>query len=426
VDRRLVFAGAAALALITVAGGIFASGILNQGTRSATPKKGTAKVAAKGSSPTETPEPEPPVNEGAVSKGAAEVPAGDSIAVVTPDGTVIPEQNFEDAMRRAIGARGHVRLNNREPLKFAGKKAIIPLISGGPLYIRAEKGTHPVLEVEINGAEPFLTLGTDTSLELIGVTILAKYTGPAQGPDRPPVIQAGLDATLERCAFTAVGNVQGSRAVAVEGGTVTVTGCWFEGFDKALDLAAFNKPMLIRQCMMVRAKTDDQPIGWGVKVRNMPGLHDKKRRRLTLDHCTVKGKGFVDLAEFSALSPMVVDVKSCAVLADALLAWETPPPGSPFDEKAVAWTGEGNQYDLRGKSWVVLSSRENGKELPGGPTDLVSWTKIGKETGTLLPPVKLHTDPSALSESPTPADFAVEEQSTGAAGADPKQVGPES
>ncbi len=353
-----------------------------------------------------------------------EVPGGHPIAVKLGDGTIKIETDLKSALRRAIGSKGQVLLNNATPLKLAGDEAAISISGGRRLLIRAAEGARPVVEVEIGGASPFLSTRTDTPLTLVGLTVVARYVGPARGKEPPPLIEAGASVELDHCAFIATGAVKGSRVVAVEGGSLAATGCWFEGFDKALDIAYFpGSVATLRQCMIVRTDIDERPIGWGVRARNMPGGAVQSGRRLVLDRCTMQGEGLLELVDFSSEDPLKVDVTGCAVLAEVLLAWETPKPGTPLTPEALAWMGAGNQFDLRGKSWVALAP-EGTPELPDGPTDLAAWAKRFKESDTLAPPVKFLTDPAALPELPGPRDFAVLDAGPRAVGADPEQVGP--
>jgi|GEM_PF-995260 len=428
-DRRLILAGAAVVLLIVVAGGLFASGFFGKagGSKTTKAKPGTdvAKVAPEVKEARETPEKAvAAVASPATPKAVVpEVPKGQPIAVKTPDGTVIVEPDFKSAMQRAIGSKGHVLLNNTEPIRFSGANAAIR-ITGGPLYIRAAEGVRPVLEVDMKGAEAFLTTGAQTPISIVGVTMVAHYGSQSKGA--APLIEALGNVRLEHCAFNATGSVVDSRAVVVEGGRFTLNGCWFQGFDTALDIASIgDSASSVSQSMIVRGKAGDQPIGWGLRVRRMGGGSGKNPRTLILDHCTFQGKGLLDLVDFSPQSPYKVVIKHCAVSADtSLMAWEPSTPDTPLDKQTVLWSGVGNQYDIRGKSWVVLSSVEPVRELPDGPTDLSSWSKIGTETEAVPPPVKFQTDPATLSESPRPADFAVQDQGALSLGADPKQVGP--
>ena len=171
------------------------------------------------------------------------------------------------------------------------------------------------------------------------------------------------------------------------------------------------------------ARTDAQPIGWALRIRRAPGGNTKERRRLVLEHCTAKGAGLLDLVDFSPQSALQVGIKQCAVMAEALLAWQTSKPATPLTAEALDWRGNGNQYDIRGKSWVVLST-EGMTELPDGPIDLASWRSKVAEQDPIPPPVRFRVDPESLSESPQPSDFAIIDPEVRPPGADPDRVGP--
>jgi serine/threonine-protein kinase len=417
-DRRLLIAGAAFVAIV-VAGGLFASGVLGGKPAKTGPARRTQPndlarqtgPDTTGSDPQYTP-------TSATTPG----PVGLAIPVEAQDGTITNEPDLLNALQRAIGSSGRVLLNNREPIRLSGKDAIVPPVSGGRLYIRAAGGVQPVLEVEVSGKEPFLSTRTRTPITIVGVTIVARYVDQGQPP--PPLIEAGAQVTLERCSFRALGAVKGSVAISADGGNLTAAGCWFEGFDKAIDLSVYGEATTrLTHCTIVRPKTDDQPIGWALRVRRQPGSFPKSTRQLTLEHCTFKGEGLLDLIDFSPSTPCKVSINDCAVFADALLAWETSPPGTPLDNQALIWSGTGNQYEIRGKSWVAASS-EGTPELTGGPTDLASWMNIGAEHDTIRQPIQFQTDPGALPESPQPSDFAVRAEGNRVVGADPQQVGP--
>jgi serine/threonine-protein kinase len=350
------------------------------------------------------------------------IPVGEGFAVRTPDGEVSKEATLKMAMRRAIGSKGRVVLNNKEPLKLTGDDALIN-ISGGTLVIEAEKGTQPVLEVEIKGGLSWLTTRGETPLRLAGVTVVARYTGGGEAP--PPVIFSGSRVTLERCVFRASGAVAGCSAVAVQSEALSATGCFFENFDRALDFSAFAGPgAIVKQCMMVLPKPKPGVMGWAVRVSNLPGGRGKLERKVVMERCTVKGKGMLDLVGFSADFPCNVQVKECAVLADNVFAWEPAKKGeSPLEPSALHWSGVGNRYDVQSKSWVVLKP-DGSEPLPDGPADLSSWNQrfADRLEGG---PIKFQTATSELpAENTAPIDFALTEQGDFKVGADPDLVGP--
>jgi hypothetical protein len=147
-----------------------------------------------------------------------------------------------------------------------------------------------------------------------------------------------------------------------------------------------------------------------------------------IDHCTIKGRGVVAFEGFSTEAPMTVSLNSCAALADNLISWIHDPAckdKSP-NRGAMTWMGQGNQYEVRGKAWVLVAPRGNPPEpMPDGPVDLETWkTKLATEDSPLTPPIKFATEASSLSAHPTSSDFAVAGEPGKMSGADPALVGP--
>jgi len=427
-NRWLVPAGAVAVAVAVAAGGVMAyrsyvrAHPAGDGGRPAA--SGRQPAGAGGSRP--VPPRDPAVPE-------SPMPHGQQVVVVAADGTRSVEPNLRSAMRAAVGARGTVLLLNTEPLNLSAADAA--QISGGTLTIRAGEGVSPVLRVEVKGDRPFLSTRTDTPLRMEGVTVVARYTEPGKAP--APVIEAGGKVTLDRCAFRLEVATPGSRAVAVEGGDLTATGCWFEDFDRPLDVSSYGGSVAsLRHCMMVQSGPDDpaaRPAGspapavWAVRLRSMPGEFAETIRRLKMDRCTVKGQGLLELDGFTSRGPLSAGVTGCVVSTDALLAW-TPGGGAAGPgREALAWSGADNQYDVRGQSWVRLApgSGAPAAPMPDGPHDLETWTRLlGAERDPVPPPVRFATEPSAVFERPEPRDFAVKGQGDRSVGADPAHVGP--
>jgi serine/threonine-protein kinase len=364
---------------------------------------------------------------------ALPAPTGKEVRVVAADGTESNEPDFRAAVRAAIGSRGHVLLLNRTPLTLSTADAVTA--SGGVLSIRAGAGLRPVLKVEVKGATPFLSTRTDAPLKLEGLTIEATYSDPGASP--AAVIEAGGNVSLDRCAFRVATPTPGARALTVEGGALTASGCWFEGFDQALDTAYFGgSTVVLRHCMFVRTAPAGDPVaGWAVRLRSMPGGFTKTGRRLALERCTVSGGGFLDFAGFSPNAPVKVEPSGCAVAVETLVSWEPGTIGDPHTKdagalgrEALAWSGHDNQYEVRGKGgWVrVVPTRGAAPvPMPDGPTDLASWQRrLATESDPVPPPVRFATDPASLSEQPTPADFAIADTGLHAVGADPAFVGP--
>src|SRR5262249_6233905 len=248
-------------------------------------------------------------------------PQGQQVVIVAVDGTMHLQPDLRSAINATVNGRGYVLLNNPKPLTFSASEAFTA--PGGSVTVRAADGTQPELHVEVKGGAPFLTTHSNSPLRLEGVTIVARYVESSASP--APVIAAGSDLTLERCAFRLEGPVPGSRAVLIEGGALTATGCCFEGFDRAIDVSCFGgKPTTVRQCLFVHGRNPEPPApggagggaseGWAVRMRKEPGVA-RTGRHLVMDRCTAHGRGFLDLAGFSPQAPVTVDLSACAVLA---------------------------------------------------------------------------------------------------------------
>jgi len=319
-------------------------------------------------------------------------------------------------------------------LRFSSAEAIN--IGGGALEIRAADGVKPVLQVEVRRQTPFLATKADTPIKLVGVTIEVRYVDP--GPEPAAVIEAGSHVTLDRCAFVldASAATPGSSAVKLAGGVLTATGCSFENFDSALDLSCFGtSTSTLRQCLFVSTAPAPPPEpdgsvggGWAVWLRSMPGIFAKSGRKLVVDHCTVKGRGVVAFEGFSADAPMNIRLNACAALADSLISWIHDPEckdKSPTRD-AMIWTGQGNQYEIRGKAWVLVAPRGSPlAPMPDGPVDFETWKrKLATEQSPIPPPIRFATEASSLSAHPTSAEFVVAGEPGKTPGADPVLVGP--
>jgi hypothetical protein len=440
--NRWLLLGAAAIALlvVVVGGAIALRGLGRDG-------KATAEnvVPKNNETSTKSTRDRGVEKSGTASKGGLIAPRkpeprGKEVAVVAADGTRAIEPNLVSAMRAAIGGKGHVLLMNRTPYKVSAAEAIS--MSGGLLVIKADEGCQPVLHVEVKGRKPFLSTRGETTLRIEGVTIVATYLEPGLEP--APVIEAGGNVELDRCAFKVEGPAAGTRALALDGGSLVADGCWFENFDWAIDASCYaGSSTTLRHCMLVRTQRDDasgaSPLGWAVRLRSMPGGTGQTGRRLRLDRCTVKGKGFLDLAGFSPHARASVNLTNCAVRTNALLAWEPdappsragktePTPATPAvpTRDALSWVGLNNQYDIRGEAWIVLIPRAGTETpMPDGPAALDSWKKLlGNEGETVPPPIRFATEPADLPEHPQPRDFAIADQGLTPPGADPALVGP--
>src|SRR5262249_12361671 len=158
---------------------------------------------------------------------------GPGFRVYSQDGEKTYVKDLKSAIHQAIGGRGLVELCDAAPILL--KSAELEPISGGKLEIRAAEGFRPALIVEALRRLPCLAPHSYTPMVLQGLRIEAKFVASTAEP--PPVIQASAAVTLDRCAFVVQGAPpRGTRAVAAAGGSLFASGCWFDGFDKALDV----------------------------------------------------------------------------------------------------------------------------------------------------------------------------------------------
>ncbi len=348
------------------------------------------------------------------------------------------ERHFDNllaAIQIAASTHGYVELRNREPYRLRSDQTLDFARGSEAVAIRAAPGFVPVIEIELKGPNSFITTGSSVPLELSGVTIVVNYPETGASPP-PPIIKAARQVKINRCAFKVVGSSRrkDSRAIIFEGDVLEVNRCWFEGFDEAIELSLLiNSTARIQQTMIVpssgmtpSAGQSSEWHGWGVQARLMPERSPTKTAHLTLDHCTVEGAGMLDVVGSLSSAVLRVEVKHCAVKAEALLACKAGKAGEALSAR-VCWSGTGNQYDIFGRSWIVLSAHEGTPEFSTAVDDLNSWLKAtGTESKPIQPKLKYQTDPAKRSPQLQPRDFAIKssESPQNQPGANPDLVGP--
>ena len=352
-----------------------------------------------------------------------------------PDDEERQFDNLLAALQIATSTHGYVELRNREPYRLHSDQPLDFARGSEAVVIRAAPGFAPVIEVELKGPNSFITTGSSVPLELSGVTIVVYYPEAGTTPP-PPIIKAARKAKINRCAFKVAGGSRrkGSRAILFEGDVLEVNRCWFEGFDEAIELSLLiNSTARIQQTMIVpssgvnpAAAQSAEGHGWGVRACLMSERPQTKTAHLTLDHCTVEGAGMLDVAGCLPSAVLQVEVKRCAVKAEALLACKAGNAGEPLNAR-VRWSGAGNQYDIFGHSWIVLSAHEGTPELSTAVDDLNSWLKAtGTESNPIQPKLTYQTDPAKRSPQLQPRNFAIKssEPLQNQPGANPDLVGP--
>jgi hypothetical protein len=217
-------------------------------------------------------------------------------------------------------------------------------------------------------------------------------------------------------------------------GSLAVERCWFEGFDKAIDLAAdYRSHVEIRGTMIVPSTKRDavagqgsELYGWGVRIefRGVDAPNAKVAlANILFDHCTVEGAGLIDLTTSAGPGHMRVEARHCAVRGETLLALH---PNRP-PESQIRWQGEANQYDVHGRSWLVSSASAGSPIFSIAATDLKGWVEFAPgDKNPILSKLKYQKDPAARPESLRPQDFVIDAPWPPQAhpGANPELVGP--
>lgn len=354
------------------------------------------------------------------------------VAVRSPEDGLVRVPSLREAIERAMGRTDtEVLLGDGDHGPFGPDQAIT--VSGKGVTIAAADGAHPRLRVELKGG-PWLVAKGLVPLTLRGLTIVAEATGEGEPP---PLIQATGSLRLERCAFRMDTQVAGARAVAADGARTTIDGCWFAGFDRAIDLQATqNAEIRIEQSMIVRDRppASAEPSGWGVRITvfDSRGVAGRPSPRLSIRRCTIAGVGLLEVRGVSERAALEVEVGQTAVKADALLAWgpfgagddaRRVPPTAEL-AKLVRWSGRDNFYDLGDGPWIVATPPASQPTPDAAPTALTSWNERfasnreqGQQRGTLEFP--------ARSSGPArPADYALPTRGQRPVGADAGMVGP--
>ena len=348
-----------------------------------------------------------------------------------------------DAISVAMGSQGRVELRNSKPLRLNSKNHKLLDFGGsrGTVIISAAPGTEPIIEFELAGSKPLLATGSGVTLKVSGITVLVHYPAAIQPSPVgvPPLISTAGKMKLERCAFIVAPGPHpaGCRALVSNMGALEIERCWFEGFDDAIEADAdYRTEMKISQTMIVpsseRAPNQTQlseGYGWGLKFKFTGDIQPipkgtKPKPNLILDHCLVEGAGLFDLTSSRGPAPLRVAVNHCTFRTNSLLALNRK---RPKNEDQIHWDGEGNQYDVRGRSWIVESASEGSPAFSKDVVDLESWLRITPgEKKTIKTKPKYLIDPATRSESRRPSDFAIEglPLPEDHSGADPSLVGP--
>jgi eukaryotic-like serine/threonine-protein kinase len=276
---------------------------------------------------------------------------------------------------------------------------------GGALTLRAAEGARPVLEVKVKGPQPMFLVSANLRLE--GLTVVVKYEAPSDAP----IFQAERELEMVRCTFRADGPPEGSRFALAEGRKASIDGCLFEGFETALHVEA-NPGMSVslKRSIFLSAKPGDDAIGRAVRYRSIYGR--ETGCKLSVEDCSTRAAAFLEVGNFSPMTPLEVEATSSAFLVKMLLGFEgdaTAPIGA---QAALRWKGKDNLYKVTGPAWA---------SFPGAPVDFDAWSKLTGDSGGKTQDLKLAKEPP---DPGTPKDCGLLDEANKPVGADPSKVGP--
>jgi eukaryotic-like serine/threonine-protein kinase len=132
------------------------------------------------------------------------------------------------------------------------------------------------------------------------------------------------------------------------------------------------------------------------------------------------------MADTLSSAVLQVEVKHCAVRAEALLACRAAKAGEPLRAR-VHWSGTGNQYDIFGRSWIVFRAQQGSPTFSTAVDDLNSWSKVADtESNPIQSKLNYQIDPAKRSFQLQPRDFAITNSGSpqNQPGANPDLVGP--
>ncbi len=357
---------------------------------------------------------------------SAFVPRGPSIERDNGRGAFLTSSKGKAIQYRVTGGDLATAADLREALVNVGSKGGEVVLSGvsgksiaidapleitGAVEIRGEPGSGAIL-VARSVAEPWLRVKSGASLILEGLTLAESCN--RKGGSR--LIEAEGELTLRRCLVWTNDGEEDSRGIVASGPKVTLDGCGFRGYARAVDLALSPGATLsLHHCLFAWSKADRRKTGWALRVA---GRGEAAERSLVLDHCTVGGGGLLDVGEgFTVAQPLAVTCSRTAALVDSLLLWESSPAEFP---KAIHWKGEGNRYDVQKTAWVVLPP-SGFDALPGGPDDPASWQKVCPETALIAKSFHFVGPDSGIFDA---SHYALADADARGVGADVSRVGP--
>lgn len=358
---------------------------------------------------------------------------GESLFVVeAPDHSIKRIPDLLQAMEAALAGKGVVVIRPGASVEF--KSGAGRLVTGrGTLRIKGMEGIAALVKVELDGGQPFISIGPGVNLDLRDLVFEVHRPAPAAGAKAapaPPLFLTAGKATIDRCAFRTAPfeGYPGARAITSDGAVLDVARCWFEGFDTALEIQAMAGPQhTIRQSMFVPGGTPSEAVqaeksvrrGWAARIVFGGGGARDAGRALKMEHCTVAGEGIFQILGFSERAPLLLDVASCAAKVDRLIDWKPPQSGGAWSTASLKWAGTDNQFDVIGDAWVATPEGV-------GVAGFDDWSKAFSETGAIRTGVQFTMSPPPADGRLSPAAYSLVRPAPSNPGADPRVVGPKS
>ncbi|MDG3003520.1 serine/threonine-protein kinase [Paludisphaera mucosa] len=355
------------------------------------------------------------------------------VAVLQPDGSMASAPDLLRAMETALGGKGIVVLRGGTPIELQAGEG--HSISGrGTLQIQGVEGETTVLKIALDAAKPFLATGSGVNLVLKNLTIevsrpAVPSVAASPAPAPPALIMAAGKALLEHCAIRTAPThgYPGSCAIVSNGGGLSVTHCWFEGFETAVEIRALaGNDHILRQSMFVPGGTPSEAVksgkpvrrGWAARIVFEGGGVPRGGRSVRFDHCTFVGEGLSQIVGFTGRSPLRLDAVGCAARVERLLGWSGSPSDASWTPKSLTWTGVDNQLDVAGDVWI--STAEAAPTVSGAD----EWARIYSEKGLNRAAIQFTMAPLTPDGRLSPQAYSIVRATSPTPGADPYEVGP--
>ena len=346
------------------------------------------------------------------------------IAIRDPDGTETPQASLREAIQRVVGRPSAEIVVKTSKLIRAGDSKASLAIPSGNLVIRAAGGAKPELLVELSNKLPWIEVGPQAKLTLIGLKIQADVTRiDEQSKDVPTLVKSAGNVAIDRCHFVTTSSDRSTSVLSGEGLDTQISGTVLEGFNRPLSLRFYpGSSARLSHCLFVRDVISDPLAGWAVAALRENSRNPAKTRRLTFDRCTVLGAGLLVAEKFSEDGPLEVSVRDSALKLSALLMTAGNKADVP---KAIHWLGQNNHYAISGASWISLAPG-GFDAMAGAPVDLKSWSDLmGHDAGGRDDILGFLGGPSPAEGRP-PSEFApTVEKDKPPVGADPARIAPE-